>query len=91
MDHLTSCVRAIEALLEQPSIIWENEPIGDALEAAGIIHWNTVPASGEVDAHFDGSEDLEPGDLYWTTTKRWADMVASASQKPSPQMDDHPF
>lgn len=81
MDHLTRCVRAIEAVLEKSGLVWENDDISDALEAAGIIRWDTVPESGEVDAKFEGSEDLEPGDLYWTTTKTWADIVISASPK----------
>jgi hypothetical protein len=78
MDYLAKCVSAIEAVLEKHGLVWENDDIADALEAAGIIHWNTVPKSGEIDAHFEGAEDLEPGDLYWTTTKTWADMVAAS-------------
>lgn len=80
-DHLAACVKVIETVMECGGVVWEDDRIADALEDAGIIMWNTVPPSGEIDAHFDGAEDLEPGDAYWTTTKKWEEMVAAANDR----------
>jgi len=77
-DHLAACVRVIEELLQTPGLVFEHEGIADQLEAAGLIYWTKVRSDGEVDANFEGSEDLEPGDTYWVTTKKWQEIVTAA-------------
>jgi hypothetical protein len=70
-EALAACVPVVEAVMEDHGWLGEHEGIEGALEATGLIAWDVVPPSGEVHTHFDGWEDLEPGDSFWVATPKW--------------------
>lgn len=81
---LKTCVDALEAVYLETGIMHERGELDEALCNLGLIRWDTVPKSGEIDASFDGAEDLEPGDDYWTTTRKWGEIVAAAKRQANP-------
>jgi hypothetical protein len=81
-EALASCVPVVEAVMEDHGWLGDHEGIEGALEATGLIAWNVVPPSGEIHTHFEGWEDLEPGDSFWTATKKWGAVWALAKRLP---------
>lgn len=77
-EALAACVRVVEAVMSTSAMPFNHAEIDEALTDSGLIAWKTVPASGDVPDRFEGWEDLEPGDNYWTGTKKWADIAALA-------------
>lgn len=86
-EALQLCFGVVEAVLEDVGTVHDREHIGDALEEAGIIEWRSYQ-SGDKLPRFEGAEDLEHGDPYWTTTPKWASIRAMLEASPHPQSDE---
>jgi hypothetical protein len=79
-DEYMSALRlVVEAVLEDSGAIHDHDGIADALEQAGLIEWRKYQGDEDL-PRFEGAEDLEPGDSYWTTTPKWAAIRSLKSQ-----------
>jgi hypothetical protein len=86
-EMLAMCANAIGDALRGSTSLMEVD-LDAVLETYGIIEWKTRPEGEMPDRdQFDGHEDVEPGDPYWTTTDRFREIskLVKPWRKAAPQ------